>query len=82
MNDQAAFTSHVFHANRVMIRLDPIAARDGTPAVEFALRDALAVYANLIQYQSDDSLTKDEAARLQTVIDRLRARLRFFGESV
>ena len=69
---------HIVEANRVLMRLDSLVARDGSLEIERVLRDALEFYADLLEYKMTVSPDGEATARLQNLADRIRARLRFF----
>jgi hypothetical protein len=81
-SDQSNFADLMADAHRCVIALDALMARDGAKAAAQAVRDGESVYARLLEYQKTVRMTVVESALLQTALDLLRARLRFFGEAV
>jgi len=68
--------------HRAMLVLDNFPRRDGSRAMTVAVRDGMRVYSVLIDYRQTERMSGAEASLLQTAIDLLRARLRFFGEVI
>jgi hypothetical protein len=69
-------------AHRAMLALDDFTRRDGSKAMNVAVRDGMRVYSLLIDYRQSERMSVAESSLLQSAIDMLRARLRFFGEVV
>lgn len=69
-------------AHRVMLALDEFTRRDGSKAMNVAVGDGMRVYSLLIDYRQSERMSVAESSLLQTAIDLVRARLRFFGEVV
>ena len=81
-NDHSSFVLRLTDANSVLITLDAIEKPELRLQFSFALQEARLVYLGLLAWQQTATLSTDEADRLQSVIDRLRARLSFFGQNV
>jgi hypothetical protein len=90
MGNSAPIPDRLIAANRVLVELDAIGEcrvivatgfGDLTVAALTIIAEAQAVLTDL-QDQKTDDLTPDQAQSLQHVIDRLRAKLKFFGQSL
>jgi hypothetical protein len=73
---------YIIEANGVLLSLDALALSHDPTAVALAVSDAVLVYAELLVLQDTRQLGPPESMRLQIALDRLRARLNFFGQSV
>jgi hypothetical protein len=78
----AKFTDLMAEARRAGMVLDAFTMRDSAKAIARAVRDGRSVYAWLLEHQKTVRMTGAESAMLQTAVELLRARLRFFGERV
>jgi len=76
------FILRLTDANRALVTLDGIEKPEKSLQFTLALEEGMLVYTNLLVWQQVEVLSKDEADRLQSVLDRLRAKLRFFGQEV
>ncbi|HTV53330.1 MAG TPA: hypothetical protein VMI06_00270 [Terriglobia bacterium] len=76
------FTDLMVNAHRVTVALDALTVRDGSKTTTAAVTRGRRVYAELLDHQKTAWMTKPEAHALQTALDQLQARLRFFGESI
>jgi hypothetical protein len=82
MAEKTAFFDRLVAANRVLVDLDAIDEfRSLSLTTGHAIREAQQVLADLLEQKTDD-LTPDQAKFLENVIDRLRARLKFFERPV
>jgi hypothetical protein len=70
------------NARRVLVTPDRIEKPESRLQVTIALHDGILVYSNLLVWQRIEVLSRDEADSLQSVMDRLKAKLRFFGQGV
>jgi hypothetical protein len=66
----------------VTVALDDYLRRDGSKATAQAVEKASRIYSRLREYRGVVKMTQAENVLLQNALDMLRARLRFFGESV
>ena len=80
-SNQPEFANLMADAHRAMLALDDVTKRDGAKATAAAVNNSQRIYLQLLDYQRTASMTKAEANTLQTALDILRARLRFFGEA-
>ncbi|HTW47848.1 MAG TPA: hypothetical protein VMD92_07865 [Acidobacteriaceae bacterium] len=76
------FLDRMVQADRLLLALDALGSRGEAQAVGMAMRDAVRVYAELVALRDAHPLTDGESIRLQIALDRIRARLKFFGQSV
>jgi hypothetical protein len=76
------FADLMAEVQRVTVILDGLTQRDGSKATAAAVSDAKGIYARLLEHQKTAWLTAAEANALQNSVDSLRARLKFFGESL
>jgi hypothetical protein len=76
------FANLMAQAHRVSVALDGFAKRDGSEATSAAVSKGKRVYSEIMDYQRTAGLTMIEARVLQSTVDLLRARLRFFREAV
>jgi hypothetical protein len=74
------FLDGMIDANRALLDLDAMELGCDALGTCFALEDAVFVYQELRALQNFPGLTEVESAKLQLVLERLRARLRFFGD--
>jgi hypothetical protein len=72
----------MIEAHRVAVALDGVTTRDGLKAKAAALRDGRRVHSELLDYRATIKMTMTENSMLQNALELIRARLRFFGESV
>lgn len=83
MNEaQPDFASLMADAHRAAMSLDGMVSRDGSKETAKAVTEALRVYSALSGYRHTVRMTVAQTAALQNAMDVLRARLRFFGESL
>jgi hypothetical protein len=76
----SGFLDRMIDANRALLDLDAMELGSDALSICFALEDAVFVYQELCALQNSPHLTQVESVKLQLVLDRLRARLRFFGD--
>jgi hypothetical protein len=81
-DDRETMIAHISEANRVLILLDSMGPRDSRRSISRAVRDAHRAYDALLASQETIRLTVGEASEVQNLADRLKARLRFFGDKV
>jgi hypothetical protein len=79
-HDRETMVSQISEANRALILLDSMGPRDSRRARIRAVRDAQRAYDALLASLTSICLTAREASDVQHLVDRLRARLRFFGD--
>jgi hypothetical protein len=72
--------SQISEAHRVLILLDSLGPRDSRRARDRTVRDAQRAYDALVASLQSIRLTVHEAAEVQHLVDRLKARLRFFRD--
>jgi len=77
--DDPNFDDLMVDAHRALLALDGVTKRDSAKAVTAAVNNGQQIYSQLLVYQRTAWMTKAEANALQTTVDLLRARLRFFG---
>lgn len=82
LDDTPEFVEQMTDANRALLALDSLEPRNHSANVSFTVSDAALTYAKLCVLQENRALGKSESLKLQNVLDRLRARLRFYGRSV
>lgn len=80
--DRPDLAGLMIEAHRVAVALDGVTTRDGLKAKAAALRDGSRVHSELLDYRATIKMTMTENSMLQNALDLIRARLRFFGESV
>jgi len=80
--DRPKFDDLMADAHRALLTLDNIAMRGGSKARAIAIRDGLRVYSRLIEFRLTERMDAAESSHLQSAVDFLRARLRFFGEAI
>jgi predicted RNA-binding Zn ribbon-like protein len=80
--EERTFGELMAAASRAMRALDDLSKRDGSRASAAAVSAGMAVYSQLLEYRRTVRMTPLETSLLQSALDLLRARLRFFGESV
>jgi hypothetical protein len=73
------FFQCMFDANGALLALDALEPRDNELAIGSVVNDAAFVYAELLVLQKTQKVSPSESARLQVSLDRLRAKLHFFG---
>lgn len=76
------FAELMLEANRVTVALDAVTRRDGPRVAAAPVSYGKRVHAQLLEYQRTARLSGMEAHALQTMLDLLHARLKFFGETV
>lgn len=76
------FGSLLMKADRAISALDDFTRRDGSRATAQAVSDGVGVYSHLLEYQRTAWMTAAENSAVQSALDMLKARLRFFGQSV
>jgi hypothetical protein len=79
---QFLFANSLVEANRALIALGTIDKREWYTSAPATVRDCRFAYANLLAFKNIVGLTPTQSAQLETVLDRLKAHLRFFGEDV
>ncbi len=82
MDRDRPFPVLMTEANRAMVALDDITMRDGSKATAATVRDGLRVYSELLNYRETVRMNMADISLLQTALDMLRSRLRFFGQVV
>jgi len=80
--DRPDFAELMIEARRVSVALDGVARRDGPKATAAALRDGRRLHSELLDYRATVKMTMIENSMLQNALDHIRARLRFFGDSI
>lgn len=80
-DDQAKFAELMSDAQRAAIELDGI-SRDGSKEMARVVRAGLRVYSRLLDFRQTVRMDVVQTDLLQTALDLLWARLRFFGEPV
>lgn len=80
--DRRHFSDLMLEAQRGMLVLDGVTKRDGSKAASAAVNDGKSIYEQLLACQRTVWMTKAEAATLQTAMDLIQARLKFFDELV
>jgi hypothetical protein len=80
--DRDSFVLRLTDANRVLVTLEGIKKPENRLQVVMAVHDGVLVYSNLLAWQRRVKLADEDADHLQFVKDRLRAKLRFFGQNV
>jgi hypothetical protein len=79
-HDRETLASQISEANRVLILLDSMGTRDSRGAIKRAVRDAQHAHDALVRSHGSIRFTADEATDVQHLLDRLKARLKFFGK--
>jgi|HubBroStandDraft_4_1064222.scaffolds.fasta_scaffold2790879_1 hypothetical protein len=79
--DQPTFDDLITDAHRCIAALDEFGTRDGGKAAA-AVKNGKRMYTRLLDYRGTVRMSEEENCLLKTTLDVLRARLRFFGESV
>jgi hypothetical protein len=74
-----SFADLMAHATRALAKLDHFARSSGSMGTTAAVSEAVLVYEQLRDYRKAAKMTALETARLQVLLEKLRARLRFFG---
>jgi hypothetical protein len=80
--DRPDFAELMIEAHRATVALDGVTRWDGAKATAAALRDGNRVHSELLNYRATVKMTMTENSMLQNALDLIRARLRFFEESV
>jgi hypothetical protein len=80
--DRANFDDLIAAANHAVVALDGMTRRDGCRATAPEVDDGKRAYSQLLDYRGAVRMTMAENALLQDALDVLRARLKFFGESL
>jgi hypothetical protein len=80
--DRLTFADLIADARHVITALDTPTMQDGAKATYAAIRDGKRLYSQFLDYRGTVRMNKEENCLLQTGLELLRARLRFFGESV
>ena len=78
--DLKFLNNQLIEANRALITLGAFDLRERNPLISPAVRDCIQVYSQLPHCQQRMSLSVDEYARLQAVLNRLKSCLRSFGQ--
>jgi hypothetical protein len=76
------FVELMMAAHGAAMALDDVTRQDSSQAKAPALDNGKRAYSQLLDYQQTASMTAIENVAVQTAMDMLRARLRFFGEAV
>jgi hypothetical protein len=76
------FNDLMAEAHRVMVALDGMTRRDGPRATSGAVGQGKHVFKQLLAYRLSARMTRPEAHILDSAVDLLKARLKFFGESL
>jgi hypothetical protein len=79
--DVPEFADLMLAAHRAAMALDEVTKRDGPKALAAALNGCKSVCSRLLDYQRTAYMTRAEANALQTTVDQLQERLRFFGDA-
>jgi hypothetical protein len=80
---QPTFDDLIADAHLCIAALDEFAMRDGgKAAARAAVTNGKRMYTRLLDYRGTVRMSAEENCLLQTTLDLLRARLRFFGEAV
>lgn len=69
-------------AERTLARTQLEDTRGDRDHVRQTIAEARGIYEGLIRRAAETAMSSEERAALQSVMDRLRASLRFFGEAV
>jgi hypothetical protein len=77
-----AFCDLMVDARRVTVALGGLTHRDSSRATAAVVGEGRRMLARLLDYQRTARMTGLEAHALADALDLLRARLKFFGESV
>jgi hypothetical protein len=81
--DQPTFDDLIADAQRCIAALDEFPMRDGgIAAAHAAVKNGKRIYTRLLEHQNTVRMSVAESSQLQNSVDQLRARLRFFGESI
>jgi hypothetical protein len=80
--ERSEYSELMTDAHRSVTALDGITTQDGSKTTAAAVSDGRRVYERLLDYRGSVRMTVTENAVLQSTLDLLRARLRFFGEPV
>jgi hypothetical protein len=80
--ERNSFVLRLTDANRVLVALDGIEKPEKSLRFILTLQEGILVYSNLLAWQRTETLSMDEAEKLQSVLDRLEAKLHFFGQDV
>jgi hypothetical protein len=72
----------MIQVQRVTVALDGVTRRDGPRDTAGPVGDVKRVHARLSNYRNTTRMSAPEAHALDSVLEQLRARLKFFGESV
>lgn len=80
--DLPDFGDLMAEAHRVMVALDGVTGRDGSRAGGEPVGEGRHVYKQLLAYRLNARMTRPEAHTLDSAVDLLKARLKFFGESL
>ncbi|MGC2618368.1 MAG: hypothetical protein WA414_04950 [Acidobacteriaceae bacterium] len=76
------FNELMMAAHRVIVALDGMTRRDGSGAASGPVGQGKHVYKQLLAYRFTDRMTRPEAHALDSAVDLLKTRLKFFGESL
>jgi hypothetical protein len=79
-HDQSGFNDLMIEAQCAGIALDDATTNGSFATVLKTVNQGKLVYTRLLEYQRTIRMTKAEASALQTALDLLRSRLKFFGE--
>lgn len=80
--ESLGFDELMIEAHRVTVALDAVTKRDGTKVTAVPVSEGKRLYQQLRDYQRTAWMTAAESHALDAAMETLRARLKFFGESV
>jgi hypothetical protein len=81
-DSQILFENNLIEANRALIAIGSIDRRERDTSASETVRNCLYTYIDLLTFRQNAGLTPDQSAQLQSVLDRLKAHLRFFGQDI
>jgi hypothetical protein len=81
ITDPSHFAGLMLDAQRATVALDCATNREDSGEKAAAVNEGKRVYTELLPYQRAVWMTTSQAAVLQTALDLLWARLRFFGDA-
>lgn len=80
--EKLGFDDLMIEAHSVTAALDNLTQRDGPKITAVPLSRGKRVYAQLLHYQRTAKMSKIQAHTLQSALELIQARLRFFDEPV
>jgi hypothetical protein len=80
--ERNSFIHRLTNANRVLVTLDGIEKPEKSLQIVIAVHEGVLVYCNLLAWRRTANLSDEDADRLQFVMERLRTKLRYFGQDV